>query len=323
METTHYIVDIPSEKLPPEMRRTENPPSFRVEWAIALVCQITMLVQCIITRITTPLFLGMLAALMVLYAWNISTQKNPYVPTTVPTKQLSQKLRKIRAIEYINYTLLLFTGMVMLITAAVCAINLQASIDAERTAAMETVEPTYEPVIIVHDVVEIEDLEPEEVGVPLAMLKVYDVPTADTGFKAWMSYKSITSKTSMQWQLQQDAWTDEQGFRRYGDYYMVAMGTYYADQCGKLFHITLDSGHEFDAIIGDIKDDRHTDALHQHRNGNVVEFIVDTEAINQNCRRMGDMSWADGGLFQGKIESIIEIEPPTEVSTYVVANAKS
>lgn len=145
---------------------------------------------------------------------------------------------------------------------------------------------------------EAEPVLPEVLGESL------DVPMdekANNGFKSYMDYRTITSPTSKQYEMQQEAWTDELGLRRYGDYYMVALGTFYAQGCGETFRITLDSGFSFDVITGDIKDDKHTDEKHQHRNGVIVEFIVDTKAISKTCRIMGDVSHAG---FSGRIESI-------------------
>lgn len=135
----------------------------------------------------------------------------------------------------------------------------------------------------------------------------YDIPAEATSFKAWMSYRAITNKASDQWALQQDAWTDADGFRRYGDegYYMVALGTYYASRCGKTFDITFEGGETIRCIVGDIKADIHTDPLHQHRNGNVVEFIVDGGVISKLCKRMGDMSYAKGANLVGKPTRIV------------------
>lgn len=140
----------------------------------------------------------------------------------------------------------------------------------------------------------------------------YDIPTAATSFKAWMSYRAITSKRSDQWKLQQKAWTDSDGFRRYGDegYYMVALGTYYAERCGKVFDITFESGTTIRCIVGDIKANVHTDELNQHRNGNVVEFIVDGRAISNTCKRMGDMSYAASIDLTGKPTRIAEADCP-------------
>lgn len=136
---------------------------------------------------------------------------------------------------------------------------------------------------------------------------VYDVPAASTGFKSFMDYRAITSPSSDQYAMQQSAWTDELGFRRYGDYYMVAMGNYYADyHCGNTFRITLTNGNSFDVIIGDVKADCDTDALKQHMNGNVIEFIVDSDVIPDMVWTMGDMSYASDA-FTGNIVSIVAI----------------
>lgn len=132
-----------------------------------------------------------------------------------------------------------------------------------------------------------------------------DVPTnytSNSGFKTYMDYRTLTSRSSTQYALQQDATTDlDTGIRMYDGFYMIALGTYYAQSAGERFHITLTSGVEFDAITGDIKADVHTDELHQHCNGNIVEFIVDTNVISNKCRTMGDMSYAG---FDGQILSI-------------------
>ena len=47
----------------------------------------------------------------------------------------------------------------------------------------------------------------------------------ETWFKAYMDYRTITDTASRQYQLQQSAWTDDQGLRRLGEDYLVAMGT--------------------------------------------------------------------------------------------------
>ena len=46
-----------------------------------------------------------------------------------------------------------------------------------------------------------------------------------SGKKTYMSYKTITDKTSRQYELQTIAYTDEYGFRKIGDRYLVAIGT--------------------------------------------------------------------------------------------------
>ena len=133
------------------------------------------------------------------------------------------------------------------------------------------------------------------------------LPSRSSGsFKTYMGYKTITNKNSKQYEMQQKAYTDENGFRIYDDCYMVAMGTYYAKECGVKFAVTLEDGTEFYVITGDIKQKIHTNETNQYvpHNGNIIEFIVDTKKIPSTCRKMGDMSYAGlrGGII--KIERV-------------------
>lgn len=133
------------------------------------------------------------------------------------------------------------------------------------------------------------------------------LPRESTGeFKSYMSYKAITDKTSAQWQLQQGAWTDENGFRRHGDRYMVAMGTYYADSVGKCFRVSFSSGQTIDVVVGDIKADKHTDLLNQYRttDKSIIEFIVDVDRISEKSRTAGTMTEFSGDII--RIEEVIQ-----------------
>ena len=129
-----------------------------------------------------------------------------------------------------------------------------------------------------------------------------EIPEEQTTRKVYMDYRSITARNSKQWRMQQEATTNELGFRLYEGCYMVAMGTYYTGyECGKKFRIVLENGSEFIAITGDVKSDVHTDSKHQHRNGNIIEFIVDTDMIPEDCRKMGDMSFCQSPSLKGKV----------------------
>ena len=68
--------------------------------------------------------------------------------------------------------------------------------------------------------------------------------TMETWFKTYMDYRCITDSASIQYQLQQQAWTDEQGLRRIASDYLVAMGTGWLENgCGERFSVTLDTGN--------------------------------------------------------------------------------
>ena len=141
-----------------------------------------------------------------------------------------------------------------------------------------------------------------------------EVPNEDTSFKSYMSYTAITDKKSLQYKMQQEAWTDENGLRRYNDAYMVAMGTFYANGCGEYFEVTRESGESFTVVTGDIKSDSHTDDRNMYspiyidgemKYANILEFIVDTSDLSRSVRRSGNIGTID--RFGGQIKTIERI----------------
>ena len=135
----------------------------------------------------------------------------------------------------------------------------------------------------------------------------YAVPVGDTSFKSYMDWRAITDKYSDQYRLQEKCWTDDNGLRRYNDYYVIAVGSYYSTHIGEKFTISLDNGNEFTAVVGDFKADEHTDSLHRYTltsagSKNVVEFVVDTKSLPDMARKMGDISYVSG--FDGNIDRI-------------------
>lgn len=150
--------------------------------------------------------------------------------------------------------------------------------------------------------------EPEFVEIEYIRYNELDLPEeADGKFKTYMDYRKITNKNSKQWKLQEQAWTEGRGFRKIGEHFLVAVGTFYANEVGKELLIEFEDGQQIKAIVGDIKQDRHTDPTNRYVpiNGNIVEFIVDVEKLDPEVIRRGDVSWL--GL-NGKIKSIWEVE---------------
>lgn len=123
----------------------------------------------------------------------------------------------------------------------------------------------------------------------------------DTSFKSYMDYTCITNKESKQYELQQNAWTDTNGLRRYGSLsdYMVAVGLPYG-KVGDRILITLDTDEEIYAIIGDSKGDRYYHSC--GKGACVVEFIVDTPNLDKTAKQMGDISCIEG--LEGQVVSI-------------------
>ena len=134
----------------------------------------------------------------------------------------------------------------------------------------------------------IAEYEDKEVIIPTSLFTLPDKKTY-TGRKSYESYTAITDKSSMQYQLQQLAVTNEDAFRMIDDRYLVAIGTYFEAPCGSVIDIILENGTIIPAIVGDIKSDADTDIWHIFtENGCATEFIVDAE--NTNAQLTGDVS---------------------------------
>ena len=140
----------------------------------------------------------------------------------------------------------------------------------------------------------------------------YEVPNGDTSFKSYMDYRCITNKKSKQYEIQKNAQTDADGLRYCGGYYIVALGTFYG-KVGTRVRITLDTGVQFYAIIGDNKAICDTDSSNRYypmanNRKNVVEFIVDTSVLDGKAKKMGDISYIDGDEFRGNVTKIERIQ---------------
>ena len=132
----------------------------------------------------------------------------------------------------------------------------------------------------------------------------YTVPIT-SGFKSYMPYTAITSKSSPQYKLQQIAYTGTYGIRQYDNRYCVAIGTAFNADVGTYFDLILANGTAIPCIVADIKADRHTDSNNMVTiaNGCLTEFIVDSSALNKNAKRMGDISYCNED-WNSRVEKI-------------------
>ena len=151
--------------------------------------------------------------------------------------------------------------------------------------------------------------EPEEEVIQQNENLIEHIDDMDTSVKTWMDYRAITDTSSPQWRLQQDAYTDENGLRKVGDYYCVAFGTGISNGIGSKFKVTFDNGNEILVIVADHKADRHTDKTNTYMNindkANVMEFIVDSNKLNNTAKVMGNVNYISG--FEGQIIYIEEV----------------
>lgn len=120
----------------------------------------------------------------------------------------------------------------------------------------------------------------------------YSVPD-NRGFKSYMSYEAITNETSKQYKLQKHyAYTGNHGIRMIHNRYCIALGTYFNAPIGTYVDLELDNGTIIPCIVSEIKSDVHTNAdnIVTSHNGCITEFLVDTEVMNTNAKRDGDIS---------------------------------
>ena len=140
------------------------------------------------------------------------------------------------------------------------------------------------------------------------------VPSVDSSFKTWMSYRAVTNKKSPQYRLINTCgWADNEGFMRCSsekelgidqDYYMIALGSYYGTNIGTKYRITLSTGKVFYGILADCKADKHTNKTNQYaKNNDVVEFLVDTRKLNSGVKYHGNVN-----VYKPLSGSVIKIE---------------
>lgn len=143
------------------------------------------------------------------------------------------------------------------------------------------------------------------------------VPSIDSSFKTWMSYRAVTNRKSPQYKfIHTWGWVDSEGFMRCSgerglgieqDYYLIALGSYYGTTIGTKYKITLENGNYFYGALADCKADRHTNSTNQYaKNGDIVEFLVDTKILNKNVKKMGNANVIPA--LKGRISSVERLD---------------
>lgn len=134
------------------------------------------------------------------------------------------------------------------------------------------------------------------------------LPDLPTDRKVCTDYRVYNILGTPHNRMQQLAWTDEQGCRRYGDYYIVGLGSAYADRVGEVFEVELETGVTFFIITGDMKADIHTDSTNRYapivnydrlNSANILEFIIDKAVLDPAAYRWGGVDYYKN--FKGNI----------------------
>lgn len=134
------------------------------------------------------------------------------------------------------------------------------------------------------------------------------LPALPTHVKLCTDYRCYNLWYTPHYRLQQAAYTDENGLRRYGDDYIVGLGKFYSESIGDRFKVTLDTGREFTIILGDGKapvdcDENNMYTPCKNYSGedcaNVLEFIMDKYAMSDAVYAYGSIDCLDE--FKGNI----------------------
>ena len=102
------------------------------------------------------------------------------------------------------------------------------------------------------------------------------VPYPHSDFKTYMYGIAVTNIASAQYQLISRAYVGDYGIMMVDGCYLVAMGTAYANYIGQRYQVTFETGQVINVMIGDVKQDIHTDQYNSAgaANGDLLEFIV-------------------------------------------------
>lgn len=135
-----------------------------------------------------------------------------------------------------------------------------------------------------------------------------ELPEENTNVKLFTDYRAYNLWFTPHYRLQQAAWTDEQGLRRYNNDYIVALASFYSVKIGDRFSVTLDTGRTFTVFFGDGKWDGDSDERKMYTpcvdyNGekaaNVLEFIVDEDVLASEVYAYGSIDKLEN--FKGNI----------------------
>lgn len=132
------------------------------------------------------------------------------------------------------------------------------------------------------------------------------IPYPHSDFKTWEDYRCISDTNSKQYELQKYAYTGEYGIRKIDDYYLVAMGSAYAHYIGEKIELKLSTGKTIKVMIGDFKQDKHTDEYNSAGidNNDIIEFIVDQNITPSEVWLIGSYNV----IFKGTVDEIRYIE---------------
>ena len=146
----------------------------------------------------------------------------------------------------------------------------------------------------------------------ITTLQECELPEISTNVKLFTDYRYYNLWYTPHYRLQQRAWTDEQGLRRFNDDYIVALGSFYSVNIGDRFEVTLDTGRTFTVILGDGKADIDCDSRNMYtpclnydgeKSANMLEFIIDDDVLDKEIYDYGSLDRLEG--FEGNVVKMV------------------
>jgi len=138
--------------------------------------------------------------------------------------------------------------------------------------------------------------------------KTYPSPNDNT-FKSYEDSECITDNVGIaQGRLKKKYHLDyHSGVWMVGNRYCIAIGSYYTKKIGVKVDLVLSLNgrkHTLKCITADSKADKDTINNHKvHKDGSIVEFVVNTSYLPKMVTLTGDVSYADK-KFKGKVKKI-------------------
>ena len=113
-----------------------------------------------------------------------------------------------------------------------------------------------------------------------------------------MDYRAVTDSTSTQYRLLQSASPDANGLMKIGEYYCVALGSYFGAIGTK--YTAVIGGKEYKLIKCDEKQAQHTlnGEGKTGTDGHLIECIVKTESLPASVRTSGNCNALMSGLVE-------------------------
>lgn len=263
-----------------------------------------------------------------------------------------KKKRRRRSINDLKFNLIISNLLILALSLIIAVIFLMFDIDPKFKKETVTVDysnvvdnsipisnHTYEVKTLTYD--KNKDIDYQlsiQLGNSVINIKDYELykqnlpnlyyPGLDySSFQPFMDYKLIKNKSSQSYKISyaNEAYTDENGFRRYktdeddftidgNDDYIVALGTFYKEKgtAGGRYLIVTSTGM-YTVIAGDEKSDDDTDAMnmftiHSDGKAGLIEWVVDADKLNREIKNKGTVTAGPVKEMQGKIEGIYKID---------------